>query len=219
MNKQHPILLFVILALLATAPFSNAQAQQPSEEQLAKILKRFPEADTNKDGKLNTEEIQQFVKSRQRNRRPAAAAQPTQAGDAKLTETLAGMNARFKNVEVELLEWPGELHKKLGKMTKLALVTRPVEKIEGKLPLLINLHGGGQRWWNNSFQQQLVIAAEMGMKRGFDLAELAGKGLIVLDPKLCLIPTRRNVGMRIRSIRCLIMCWKPSLRLIRIVCM
>ena len=24
MNKQHPILLFVILALLATAPFSNA---------------------------------------------------------------------------------------------------------------------------------------------------------------------------------------------------
>ena len=160
----------------------NAQAQQPSEEQLARILKRFPEADTDKDGKLNTEEIQQFLKSRQRNRRPAAAAQPTQAGDAKLAETLAGMNARFKNVEVELLEWPDELHKKLGKMTKLALVTRPVEKIEGKLPLLINLHGGGQRWWNNSFQQQLVIAAQMGMKRGFDLAELAGKGLIVLDP-------------------------------------
>ena len=160
----------------------NAQAQQPSEEQLARILKRFPEADTDKDGKLNTEEIQQFLKSRQRNRRPAAAAQPTQAGDAKLTETLAGMNARFKNVEVELLEWPGELHEKLGKMTKLALVTRPVEKIEGKLPLLINLHGGGQRWWNNSFQQQLVIAAEMGMKRGFDLAELTGKGLVVLDP-------------------------------------
>jgi len=166
----------------AAVPSTNAQAQQPSEKQLTQILKRFPEADTNKDGKLNTEEIQQFLKSRQRNRRPAAAAQPTQAGDAKLTETLAGMNARFKNVEVELLEWPGELHEKLGKMTKLALVTRPVEKIEGKLPLLINLHGGGQRWWNNSFQQQLVIAAQMGMKRGFDLAELAGKGLIVLDP-------------------------------------
>lgn len=115
MNKQHPILLFVILALLATAPFSNAQAQQPSKEQLARILKRFPEADTNKDGKLNTEEIQQFLRSRRRKRRPAAAAQPTQAGNAKLTETLAGMNARFKNVEVELLEWPGELHKKLGK--------------------------------------------------------------------------------------------------------
>jgi len=170
----------------AAAPSRNAQAQQPSKEQLARILKRFPEADKDKDGKLSTEEIEAFrqklLKSRQRNRHPAAAAQPTRAGDAKLTETLAGMNARFKNVELELLEWPGELHKKLGKMTKLALVTRPVEKIEGKLPLLINLHGGGQRWWNNSFQQQLVIAAQIGMKRGFDLAELAGKQLIVLDP-------------------------------------
>jgi len=178
--------LFVILALLATAPFSNAQAQQPTEKQLAQILKRFPQADADGDGKLSAEEIevvrQQFRQGRQRNRRPAAAAQPTRAGDAKLTETLAGMNARFKNVEVELLEWPDELHEKLGKMTKLALVTRPVEKIEGKLPLLINLHGGGQRWWDKNLQEQLAIAAEMGMKRGYDLAELAGKGLIALDP-------------------------------------
>jgi len=78
MNRQHPILLFVILALLATAPFSNAQAHQPSEEQLAQILKRFPEADTDKDGKLTTEEIeavrQQFRQSRQGKARPGAAA-------------------------------------------------------------------------------------------------------------------------------------------------
>ena len=103
-NKQHPILLFAILALLATAPFSNAQTQEPSEEQRAQTLKRFPEADVNKDGKLTTEEIQQFRQSRQRNRREAAAAQATQAKDANLNETLAEMNARFKNNEVELLE-------------------------------------------------------------------------------------------------------------------
>ena len=48
MKKQRPIMLFVILTLAAATPFSNAQAQQPSEEQLAKILKRFPEADTDK---------------------------------------------------------------------------------------------------------------------------------------------------------------------------
>ena len=175
----------------ATAPFSNAQAQQPSEKQLTQILKRFPEADTNKDGKLNAEEIQQFVKSRQRNRRPAAAAQPTQAGDAKLTETLAGYNARFKNVELELLEWPSELHEKLGKMKKVAFVARPVEKIAGKLPLLISLHGGAQRWWDLSLQEQLAISApggpfekKRGYKklRGYDLAELAGKGMILLEP-------------------------------------
>ena len=126
MNKQHPILLFVLLALLATAPFTNVQGQQPSEEQVARILKRFPEADKDKDGKLSTEEIEavrQMFQSRQRNRRSPAAAGPTQAGDAKLAETLAGMNARFTNVEVELLEWPDELHNKLGEMTKLALVT------------------------------------------------------------------------------------------------
>ena len=44
MNKQHPILLFVLLALLAAAPFSNAQAQQRSEERLEQLLKRFPGA-------------------------------------------------------------------------------------------------------------------------------------------------------------------------------
>ena len=79
MNKQRPILLLVILALVAVAPFSNAQAQQPSEEQLAKMLKRFPGADLNRDGKLTAEEFQaayqQFRQSRQGNARPAAAAQ------------------------------------------------------------------------------------------------------------------------------------------------
>ena len=182
MNQQQPLRFCVFLTLLTSAPFLNAQTQQPTQEQMSRILKRFPEADTDKDGKLSTEEVQAFVKSRQWNRRPRPAAQSKNAGDAKLTETLVSMNARFKNVEVELIEWPAELHKKLGKMTKLALVTRPVEKIDGKLPLLINLHGGGQRWWINSFQQQLELAAQIELKRGFDLAELAGKGLVVLDP-------------------------------------
>ena len=166
-----------------TASVTNTQAPQPSRQR-AQILKRFPQADTDKDGKLSTEEVQAFVKSRQRKGRQAAAAAPppVQAGDEKLTETLAEMNARFKNVEVELIEWPNALHEKLGKMTKLALVTRPVEKTEGKLPLLINLHGGGQRWWDMSFQEQFEVAARLGMKRGFDMAELAGKKLISLDP-------------------------------------
>lgn len=182
MNKQRLILCFVILTLLATTRLCNAQDQQPSEEQLGRVLRRFPQADTDKDGKLTKEEAQQFLKSRRMNRRQTAPAQPTEAGDAKLTETLDRMNAQFTNVQVELLEWPDELHKKLGKMTKLALVTRPIKKVDGKRPLLINLHGGGPRWFNNSFQQQLELAQKVGMKRGFDLAELAGKNLIVLDP-------------------------------------
>ena len=36
-SKQHTILLFVILALMAVAPFSNAQQRQLSEETTVKI--------------------------------------------------------------------------------------------------------------------------------------------------------------------------------------
>ena len=86
MKNHHPVLLFAILALAAAAPFSNTQAQQLSESRLAQLLKRFPAADANGDGKLTAEEFkaarQQFQRSRQGNARPAAAAQPTQAGDA-----------------------------------------------------------------------------------------------------------------------------------------
>jgi hypothetical protein len=50
MKNHPPVLLFAILALAAAAPFSNAQAQQLSESRLAQIRKRFPQADTDKDG-------------------------------------------------------------------------------------------------------------------------------------------------------------------------
>ena len=52
MNNHRPILLLAILALATTAPLSNARAQQLSESQLARLLKRFPAADANGDGKL-----------------------------------------------------------------------------------------------------------------------------------------------------------------------
>ena len=117
------------------------QTQQPTKEQRTRILKRFPEVDKDKNGKLSTEEFeafrQQFLQSKKRSRRPAVATEPMQGGDTKLRETLAEMNARFKNVEVELLEWPDELHKNLGKMTKHALVTRPVRKLRGSCRCLL----------------------------------------------------------------------------------
>lgn len=79
MKKQHPILLFVTLALLAAVPFSNAQEQQLSAERLQQLLKRLPGADLNGDGKLTAKEFetarQQFRQSQQGNARPAAAAQ------------------------------------------------------------------------------------------------------------------------------------------------
>ena len=79
MNQIRIAASLVILALLTTASFSSAQAQQPSEEQVSRILKRFPEADKDKDGKLSPKEfdtVRQMFQFRQRNRRSGAAAQP-----------------------------------------------------------------------------------------------------------------------------------------------
>jgi hypothetical protein len=79
MNNHRPILLLAILALATTAPFSNAEAQQLSESRLAQLLKRFPKADANGDGKLTEEEFkaarQRFQPSKPGKARPAAAAQ------------------------------------------------------------------------------------------------------------------------------------------------
>ncbi len=78
MNKQHPIRLFAIVALAVAAPFSTSHAQELSESRLAQLLKRFPEADLNGDGKLTAEEFQaarqQSQETEQRNARQAAAA-------------------------------------------------------------------------------------------------------------------------------------------------
>lgn len=101
------------------------------------------------------------------------------AGDEQreLHETLAEINGRFEKVEVELLKWPDDLMKDLGKFKPIAFVARPVSKPEGKLPLLISLHGGGGK--EMSIEQQLARSAKL---KGLRLAELAGKDFILIEP-------------------------------------
>ena len=73
------ILILAILDLATILSVSNVQAQQFSEEQLSRLLKRYPSADADGDGKLTQEELkaarQKLQGSRQDNERPAAAAQ------------------------------------------------------------------------------------------------------------------------------------------------
>lgn len=102
---------------------------------------------------------------------------PIRAGEEELGETLAAINLRFEKVNVELLEWPEELLKDLGKLKSTAFVARPVSKPEGRLPLLISLHGGGGK--EMSIERQLARSAEV---KGLRLAELAGRDLILLEP-------------------------------------
>lgn len=62
-------LCLVALAVLAlTLPPTDALAQQISEKQRAQLLKRFPAADANKDGKLSNDEIQKFARRMRPNR-------------------------------------------------------------------------------------------------------------------------------------------------------
>ncbi len=58
MNKKLFIPFFAGLALMALASTQNAYAQPSSEARMAQMLKRFPEADTNGDGKLSPKEFQ-----------------------------------------------------------------------------------------------------------------------------------------------------------------
>jgi predicted peptidase len=106
-------------------------------------------------------------------------ASPIRAGEEEreLGETLAAINDRFTKVSVELLEWPDRLLKDLGKFKSTAFLARPVSKPEGKLPLLISLHGGGGK--EMSIERQLARSAEV---KGLRLAELAGRDLILLEP-------------------------------------
>ena len=98
-------------------------------------------------------------------------------GGAEINKTLEGINNQFKHVDVELVEWPDKLHRQLGKLKKVAFIAYPVKKLPGKLPLLIALHGGGGR--KMSLEQQLARSAEV---KGLRLAELAGRGLMLLEP-------------------------------------
>ena len=97
--------------------------------------------------------------------------------NSALNRTLEEINDRFDHVDVELVEWPDELQKELGKLKKIAFLAFPVKKPTGKLPLLISLHGAGGR--EMSLEQQLARSAEV---KGLGLAELAGKDLILLEP-------------------------------------
>jgi predicted esterase len=97
--------------------------------------------------------------------------------ERKLSGTLATINDRFEKVEVELLEWPKDLQKNLGKLKSTAFVAKPTKMPTGRVPLLISLHGAGGK--EMSIADQLERSARV---KGLHLAELAGKNLILLEP-------------------------------------
>ena len=168
MNKQHPILFFLIHALLATVPFTNAQAQQPTEKQLGQILKRFPQADADGDGKLSAEEIevvrQRFRQFRQRNTRPAAAAPPTQAGDAQLTDKQASEFSKkiWASFDAKTLK-PTEIFK-VREGVEMHYFAPATPRVPGSNVAHLYIHGGGFRGGSpNGFYRWSRYLAEQGV--------------------------------------------------------
>jgi predicted peptidase len=106
-----------------------------------------------------------------------AVPEQVQSVDSEANEALKEINDRFKNFEVQVVNWPDELHKNLGKLKRFAFMAFPEHKPSGKIPLLIALHGAGGR--KMSLQEQLLRSSEV---KGLALAELAGKDLILLEP-------------------------------------
>jgi hypothetical protein len=73
------------IALAVTTTFA-----QTKEEQLAAWLKKFPQADTNKDGTLTVEEAKAFQNKQRREKRKKVTIPPTHA-DVVYTDPFVGL--------------------------------------------------------------------------------------------------------------------------------
>lgn len=107
---------FLALALVVLPIGSFAQQGVNKEARLAELLKRFPDADTNKDGKLSPEEVTAYRNSKNdRKTRRSPRPEPTHA------------NVKYGPHERNVFDiWLPE-----------------TKNNEGRFPILIFFHGGG----------------------------------------------------------------------------
>ncbi|MFK5922314.1 MAG: alpha/beta hydrolase [Verrucomicrobiota bacterium] len=140
--------LLASLLLFALLPAAYAQ-NQGGDERLRQVLKRFPEADLNKDGKLEREELEQYKKKRQ----------GTRTGERN-------------NASAQLA--PTHQDVKYGKHEKQDFDIWLAKSKDGKkTPLVIYIHGGGFRGgdkkrvnatWVKSYLEQGISFASMNYR-------------------------------------------------------
>ena len=138
----------VFCAVLASVPHAQAADKQ---QKLESLLRRFPAADANKDGKLTVEEAKAYTAAHpdmRRNRQADAKGEADGEGEATVSaQVLALYEGReFKGVPYRLLK-PIDLEKNLGK----------------KYPMILSLHGAAGtgtdnvrnlRYWNSVLAQE-----------------------------------------------------------------
>ncbi len=87
-------LILVLVVFVAGVPSAVAQESKLNERQKSQLLKRFPNTDANKDGKLDDAELralQDFMQARRGNARPAAV-EPTHSHVSYGTEDRQWLN-------------------------------------------------------------------------------------------------------------------------------
>ena len=92
----------VVLLVLLALPLLAATAGEPNEQRLQQMLRRFPDADLNKDGKLTPDEARAYLRNRKSEKSSAASApdRPAAATDAPATATSAAATAGPVQIEI-----------------------------------------------------------------------------------------------------------------------
>jgi hypothetical protein len=157
--KNMVAVLVVVLASLSFGP--TLDAQQISESQLAKWLKRFPSADTNKDGKLSVDEALAFRKKRQSGKK----------GVSKTFEVNPGWEAdRFPEHAV-CYKTPKEIADLYaqGARVKNAVVSHE-KPTDGSLRIV----GTGHSFMTPGYKTLPAIAKASGLKQPLPLTHTGG---------------------------------------------
>lgn len=146
MKSHHPLIHFLLVAL-SCSPILAADKAALAPEQLERWLRRFPEADTDKDGKLSMEEARAFLrkmkaaKSGDAPASPDAAPKPAEGG-ASAADTPAKSLAAKKALRSGDALKPDFADVSYGSHpnNKLDLW---LAKSDTPAPLVIFIHGGG----------------------------------------------------------------------------
>jgi len=130
---KAPFVLSLLFFLL-TSDFTVAQNSQ-AEQRLSKFLKQYPEADSNKDGKLTREEVDVYRKQMKSTKARSAK---SKLKSPMKRHSFAEMAEVYKALEFEGL--PYRLMKPIDF----------TESTETKYPLILSLHGAGGKGINNN---------------------------------------------------------------------
>lgn len=161
LSHSHPLPLLVMAIILCFGISSSLHAQSAGNQQkkLESLLKRYPNADADKDGKLTIEEAKAYKaahpelrQKRQKRQSDKDGKAGEQGGDEGVSETVLKLyEAReFKGVPYRLLK-PIDLENSPNK----------------KYPMILSLHGAGGTGTDNvrNLREQNNVLAEEALRR------------------------------------------------------